>query len=68
MNGDEPEDDPPYVLNLLADDKYAIAEGPAKGMRGFFTRDDSGAVDGINLGARLATRVRAQDGAAVGAH
>ena len=59
MGGEEPEDDPPYVLDLLADDKYVIAEGAAKGMRGFFTRDAANAVDGINLGARLATRAAA---------
>lgn len=54
--GEEPEDQPPFSLTLLADDRYTIADGPAEGQRGFFTRDDEGNVNGINLGGRLATR------------
>lgn len=53
---DEPEDQPPFALTLLPEDRYTIAGGPAKGLRGFFTRDDEGVVNGINLGGRLATR------------
>jgi hypothetical protein len=41
---------------LLADDKYLLADGPAKGMRGYFVRDEAGAITGINFGGRLATR------------
>lgn len=53
----EQEEDPPFHLDLLADDKYAVADGRAKGMRGYFVRDDAGAVTAINLGGRLATRI-----------
>ncbi len=53
---EEPEEQPPYGITLLADDKYVLADGPAKGMRGYFVRDDSGKVFGINFGGRLATR------------
>ncbi|MBB2743756.1 UNVERIFIED_ORG: hypothetical protein FHR35_003592 [Microbispora rosea subsp. rosea] len=35
------------------------AQGGLRGRRGFFTRDDSGAVVGVDLGGRLFTRVRA---------
>ncbi len=54
--GDEPEDQPPYPVAILANDTYILRDGPAKGTRGFFTRDDAGLVTGINLGGRLATR------------
>lgn len=38
-------------------DPFVIAEGPAMGMPGgYFTRDARGAVDGIHLSGRLATR------------
>ena len=33
-------------------DEYIITSGGMKGMRGFFTRDDSGAVVGIDAGGR----------------
>jgi CubicO group peptidase (beta-lactamase class C family) len=60
MSESEPEQEPPFGIGLLADDKYIVTDGKAKGMRGFFTRDDAGQVSGINLGGRLATRVAAQ--------
>jgi CubicO group peptidase (beta-lactamase class C family) len=53
---EEPESQPPFTITLLPDDRYTVADGPAKGMRGFFTRDESGGIAGINLGGRLATR------------
>lgn len=53
---EEHEDQPAQPIAILADDKYVLAEGPAKGMRGYFVRDESGSVTGINLGGRLATR------------
>ena len=37
-------------------DRYVVTEGPAKGMRGYFTRSDAGDVTGVHLGGRLATR------------
>jgi CubicO group peptidase (beta-lactamase class C family) len=55
---EDPEEEPPFPIALLADDRYMVTDGPAKGQRGFFTRDDDGAINGINLGARLATRQR----------
>jgi CubicO group peptidase (beta-lactamase class C family) len=39
-------------------DEYIITDGGMKGMRGFFTRDDSGAVVGIDVGGRMHRRVR----------
>ncbi len=38
-------------------DEYIITSGGMKGMRGFFTRDDSGAVVGIDAGGRMYRRV-----------
>jgi CubicO group peptidase (beta-lactamase class C family) len=52
---EEPEEQPPYPIAILADDKYVLTEGPAKGMKGYFVRDEAGNVTGINLGGRLAT-------------
>ena len=40
-------------------DRFVGAEGPAKGMKGFFRRDPAGHVDGVHLGGRMATRVPA---------
>jgi hypothetical protein len=37
--------------------QYIITEGGMKGLRGFFTRVDSGAVVGVDLAGRLFTRV-----------
>jgi hypothetical protein len=53
---EEPEEQPPFGITILADDKYVLADGPAQGMRGYFVRDESGAVFGINFGGRLATK------------
>jgi hypothetical protein len=38
-------------------DEYIIISGGMKGMRGFFTRDDSGAVVGIDADGRIYRRV-----------
>lgn len=50
---------PPIVLALVAGrpDNYVVDEGDAKGMKGFFTRSSDGAVNAVNLGGRLATRI-----------
>jgi hypothetical protein len=59
-SGEEaPEEQPPLPIAPLAGpgDQYVIPDGPGKGMRGYFTRDADGAVDGVHLGGRLATRV-----------
>ena len=57
LGEDAPDDEPPFRLDILAGDKYVVADGSAKGMRGYFVRDGAGRVTGINLGGRLATRV-----------
>jgi CubicO group peptidase (beta-lactamase class C family) len=61
-SGEEVEDQPPIALALVAGDgdPYVVPDGPAKGMRGYFTRDADGKVDGVHLGGRLATRVTAE--------
>jgi hypothetical protein len=38
-------------------DRYIVPEGPAKGMKGYFSRGADGTIDGVHLGGRLATRV-----------
>lgn len=55
--GDDPVQ-PPIPLALLAEDldKYVVSRGEGKGMRGYFTRDDAGAVNGINVGGRHMAR------------
>lgn len=56
---DVPEEQPPVPLALIAGDgdQYIVPDGPAKGMRGYFSRDTEGNVNGVHLGGRLATRV-----------
>jgi CubicO group peptidase (beta-lactamase class C family) len=55
---DVPEEQPPFPLALLAGDgdQYVVPDGPAKGMRGYFSRAADGTVDGVHLGGRLASR------------
>ncbi len=57
-SGEEVPEQPPIVLGILAGapDRYMVDEGPAKGMKGYFTRAADGSVDGVHLGGRLATR------------
>ncbi len=57
--GEEPEDDPPIPIGILSGDgdRYIVPDGPAKGMRGYFTRDDDGKINGIHIGGRYAERV-----------
>ncbi len=54
-----PPDYPPADMGLLPGDKdeYIITSGGLKGQRGFFTRDKSGAVVGVDLAGRLFSRV-----------
>lgn len=49
---------PPILVGMLPGDgdRYVVAEGPAKGMVGYFARDASGAVTGAHIGGRMATR------------
>jgi hypothetical protein len=61
-SGEEvPPDQPPVILGLLSadGDAYVVAEGDAKGMKGYFARNAEGAIDGVHLGGRLAKRVAA---------
>jgi CubicO group peptidase (beta-lactamase class C family) len=57
--GEEPADEPPVPIGILAGegDRYIVPDGPAKGMKGYFTRDDEGRINGIHLGGRYAERV-----------
>ncbi|MYT31343.1 MULTISPECIES: serine hydrolase domain-containing protein [unclassified Streptomyces] len=52
---DLPPDHPAAAMGLLPGDgdEYLITEGGLKGQRGFFTRDDTGTVVGIDLAGRL---------------
>lgn len=54
---DLPPDYPPAEFGLLPEDEYIVTEGGMKGLRGFFTRDDSGAVVGVDLAGRLFSQV-----------
>lgn len=56
--GEEVPQQPPFPLAILAGapDRYVVPDGPAKGMKGYFTRAADGTVDGVHLGGRLATR------------
>ena len=53
------QDDTPLLLGLVTDgpDQYVVTEGAMKGMRGYFTRDDTGAVSSVNLGGRRCDRL-----------
>ncbi|WP_314615469.1 serine hydrolase domain-containing protein [Streptomyces stackebrandtii] len=54
-----PADLPAAGLGLLPGDgdDYIVTGGGLQGQRGFFTRDDRGAITGADLGGRLFTRV-----------
>jgi CubicO group peptidase (beta-lactamase class C family) len=54
-----PPDIEPSDFGLLPGDgdEYVITSGALTGQRGFFTRDDSGAVVGVDLAGRFAERV-----------
>jgi CubicO group peptidase (beta-lactamase class C family) len=57
--GEEPpEAAPPFPLGMLPGpgDRYIVSAGPAKGMKGYFVRDASGAIESVHIGGRLATR------------
>ncbi|MEU0544020.1 serine hydrolase domain-containing protein [Nocardia sp. NPDC005978] len=56
---DLPQDHPPFPFALLPGDgdEYMITEGSFKGQRGFFSRDTTGAITGLDLAGRLFTRV-----------
>lgn len=58
-NRELPRDYPPCAFGLLpgSSDEYLITDGALKGQRGFFTRDTSGVVVGVDLAGRLFSRV-----------
>lgn len=55
-----PPDPEPADIGLLPGDKdeYIITNGAYKGQRGFFTRDKSGVITGVDLAGRLFSRVQ----------
>src|SRR5262249_44223568 len=55
---DLPPDYAPATIGKLPGDgdEYVVTEGGLAGQRGFFTRDERGAVIGIDLAGRVATR------------
>lgn len=57
--GEEAPESPPISIGLLAGpgDRYIVTEGPAKGMKGYFVRNDSGQVESVHVGGRLAIRI-----------
>ncbi len=57
---DMPPDYPPFDLGLLPGDtdEYILTSGAFTGQRGFFTRDQGGAVVGVDLAGRLYKRAR----------
>jgi CubicO group peptidase (beta-lactamase class C family) len=52
-----PADYDPFDIGLLPGDEYIVTSGALRGQRGFFTRDDSGAVVGADLAGRLFNRL-----------
>ncbi len=54
-----PPDYPPAGIGLLPGnkDEYIITDGGMKGLRGYFTRDETGTVVGVDLAGRLFNRV-----------
>jgi CubicO group peptidase (beta-lactamase class C family) len=56
---EEPSDEPPIPLGLLPGegDRYIVPDGPAKGMKGYFTRGEDGRINGVHVGGRHATKV-----------
>jgi hypothetical protein len=55
---EEADDEPPIPLGILPGDgdRYIVPDGPAKGMKGYFSRGADGTIDGIHIGGRFATR------------
>jgi CubicO group peptidase (beta-lactamase class C family) len=60
-DGEMPPDYAPAAIGLLPGnaDEYIVTEGGLKGQRGFFTRDGSGTVVGVDLAGRLFQRAPA---------
>jgi hypothetical protein len=60
---DMPADCEPAHMGFVAEqgDDYIVTEGPLQGQRGYFARDEHGAVTGIDLAGRQFRRVRESD-------
>jgi hypothetical protein len=58
VDDEVPEESETHILSMVAGepDRYVLADGPAKGLRGYFSRGADGAVDGLHLGGRMANR------------
>lgn len=54
--GDQVPEQRPVPLKMLPEDRFVVVDGPGKGGRGYFVREE-GAVSGVDFGGRLATRV-----------
>jgi CubicO group peptidase (beta-lactamase class C family) len=63
FNGEDPPQPPPIPAKILAEDRFVVSDGPAKGAKGGFLRSEGGAVTALNFGGRAAYRV---DGDAAG--
>jgi len=59
LDTDPGPDYPPAGIGLLpgSEDAYVITDGGLKGARGFFTRDESGAIIGVDLAGRVFNRI-----------
>ena len=64
--GEDIPDPEPFVLGIIEGDgdRYVVAEGDAKGMKGYFRRNDAGEIDAVHVGGRLATRAAKQPASA----
>src|SRR5581483_8226975 len=54
------EKQPPIPIGILPGDgdRYIVTDGAAKGMKGYFARDDAGQIAGVHVGGRLATKTK----------
>ena len=57
MGRERPPKQPPIKIAILADDRFVVIEGAAKGIKGEYQRV-SGVITGINFGGRLAVKRR----------
>ena len=60
ISEDEMPEPEAYPMGMLPGegDRYIITEGEAKGMKGYFARNEAGAIEAVHVGGRLAQRVR----------
>ena len=59
LGEDADTEEPPFPIGLLAGegDRYIVPSGPMTGMKGFFTRDAEGHVNGLHVGGRFVPRI-----------